>query len=190
MPMNSPRYATGSRRATTNRPTNVQKRLVAVHHLDAPWKPAEVEQRDGRILRQGNTNAEVAVYRYVTEGSFDSYMWQALETKAKFIGQVMTGETALYCTLGLVDVFTAPPCSCHLAEAVELTLHLVHDTAAAGGIVACDQVLVPLTIIGILDAPHAAVDASTERRHRVAHTGKGPAKTEILSRSSGGRSIP
>ncbi len=74
--------------------TNVQKRLVALHHLDAPWKPAEVEQRDGRILRQGNTNEEVAVYRYVTEGSFDAYMWQALETKARFIGQVMTGDNA------------------------------------------------------------------------------------------------
>ena len=65
--------------------TNVQRRLVALHHLDAPWKPAEVEQREGRILRQGNTNAEVAVYRYATEGSFDAYMWQALETKARFI---------------------------------------------------------------------------------------------------------
>ena len=57
--------------------TNVQKRLVALHHLDAPWKPAEVEQRDGRILRQGNENKEVSIYRYVTEGSFDAYMWQA-----------------------------------------------------------------------------------------------------------------
>jgi hypothetical protein len=66
--------------------TNVQKRLVALHHLDAPWKPAEVEQRDGRILRQGNENLEVAIYRYVTEGSFDAYMWQALETKARLIG--------------------------------------------------------------------------------------------------------
>jgi hypothetical protein len=74
--------------------TNVQKRLVALHHLDAPWKPAEVEQREGRILRQGNENAEVAVYRYVTEGSFDAYMWQALETKARFIGQVITGDNA------------------------------------------------------------------------------------------------
>jgi hypothetical protein len=64
--------------------TNVQKRLVALHHLDAPWKPAEVEQRDGRILRQGNTNEEVSIFRYVTEGSFDAYMWQALETKARF----------------------------------------------------------------------------------------------------------
>jgi len=75
--------------------TNVQKRLVALHHLDAPWKPAEVEQRDGRILRQGNENEEVAIYRYVTEGSFDAYMWQALETKARFISQVITGDNAL-----------------------------------------------------------------------------------------------
>jgi len=75
--------------------TNVQKRLVALHHLDAPWKPAEVEQREGRILRQGNDNDRVAVYRYVTEGSFDAYMWQALETKARFIAQVMTGESAV-----------------------------------------------------------------------------------------------
>jgi hypothetical protein len=75
--------------------TNVQKRLVALHHLDAPWKPAEVEQREGRILRQGNDNPEVAIYRYVTEGSFDAYMWQALETKARFIAQVMSGRTGL-----------------------------------------------------------------------------------------------
>jgi N12 class adenine-specific DNA methylase len=74
--------------------TNVQKRLVALHHLDAPWKPAEVEQRDGRILRQGNENKEVSIYRYVTEGSFDAYMWQALETKARFISQVITGDNA------------------------------------------------------------------------------------------------
>ena len=74
--------------------TNVQKRLVALHHLDAPWKPAEVEQRDGRILRQGNENKEVSICRYVTEGSFDAYMWQALETKARFISQVITGDNA------------------------------------------------------------------------------------------------
>jgi hypothetical protein len=75
--------------------TNVQKRLVALHHLDAPWKPAEVEQREGRILRFGNTNEEVAIYRYVTEGSFDAYMWQALETKARFINQIMAGQSAV-----------------------------------------------------------------------------------------------
>ena len=75
--------------------TNVQQRLVASHHLDCPWKCAEIEQRDGRILRQGNTNDEVAIYRYVTQGSFDAYMWQALETKAKFIAQVLTGDSTV-----------------------------------------------------------------------------------------------
>jgi N12 class adenine-specific DNA methylase len=72
--------------------TNVQKRMVALHHLDATWKPSEIAQREGRILRQGNLNEEVQIFRYVTEGSFDAYLWQALETKARFIGQVMTGE--------------------------------------------------------------------------------------------------
>jgi len=74
---------------------NVQERLIALHHLDAPWRPADVEQREGRILRQGNTHAEVQVFRYVTEESFDAYMWQTLETKARFIAQVMTGESDL-----------------------------------------------------------------------------------------------
>ena len=72
--------------------TNVQDRLIALHHLDAPWRPADVEQREGRILRQGNRNSSVQIYRYVTEGSFDAYMWQTLETKAKFIAQVMSGD--------------------------------------------------------------------------------------------------
>src|SRR5205814_6021998 len=75
--------------------TNVQERLIAIHHLDAPWRPADVEQREGRILRQGNSNPEVQIYRYVTEASFDAYMWQTLETKAKFIAQVMTGQSEL-----------------------------------------------------------------------------------------------
>lgn len=75
--------------------TNVQERLVALHHLDAPWRPADVEQREGRILRQGNRNPEVQIYRYVTAESFDAYMWQCLETKARFIAQVMTGDTSL-----------------------------------------------------------------------------------------------
>ena len=74
---------------------NVQERLIALHHLDAPWRPADVEQREGRIMRQGNTNAEVQIFRYVTEQSFDAYLWQTLETKAKFIAQVMTGESDL-----------------------------------------------------------------------------------------------
>ncbi|MBI3408736.1 MAG: DEAD/DEAH box helicase [Planctomycetes bacterium] len=75
--------------------TNVQERLIALHHLDAPWRPADVEQREGRILRQGNTNGTVQIFRYVTEGSFDAYMWQTLETKAKFIHQVMSGDTSV-----------------------------------------------------------------------------------------------
>lgn len=72
--------------------TNVQTRAIAMHHLDAPWRPADIEQRDGRILRQGNQNPEVRVLRYVTEGSFDTYMWQTLERKAAFIAQVTRGE--------------------------------------------------------------------------------------------------
>lgn len=75
--------------------TNVQRRLVALHHLDAPWRPRDIEQREGRILRQGNENKEVQIFRYVTEGSFDAYMWQTLETKARFIHQVMRGETSV-----------------------------------------------------------------------------------------------
>lgn len=78
--------------------TNVQRRAIALHHIDAPWRPADVEQREGRLMRQGNLNAEqhggqgVQILRYVTEGSFDAYMWQTLERKAKFIGQVMKGS--------------------------------------------------------------------------------------------------
>jgi len=75
--------------------TNVQKRLKALHHLDAPWRPRDIEQREGRILRQGNTNETVDIYRYVTEGSFDAYMWQCLETKARFIQQVMNGSVTV-----------------------------------------------------------------------------------------------
>ncbi len=75
--------------------TNVQRRLIALHHLDAPWRPRDIEQREGRILRQGNSNNEVQIFRYVTEGSFDAYMWQCLETKARFIHQVMRGETSV-----------------------------------------------------------------------------------------------
>jgi N12 class adenine-specific DNA methylase len=75
--------------------TNVQRKLYASHNIDAPWRPRDIEQRDGRILRQGNENDEIRIYRYVTEGSFDAYMWQTLETKAKFIQQVMNGDTSV-----------------------------------------------------------------------------------------------
>lgn len=72
--------------------TNAQRLLVALHHVDPPWRPADIEQREGRILRQGNLNDEVHIFRYVTEGSFDAYMWQTLVTKAKFIAQSMQGD--------------------------------------------------------------------------------------------------
>lgn len=75
--------------------TNVQKRLVALHELDCPWRPCDVEQREGRILRQGNECAEVEIIRYVTEGSFDAYSWQTVLTKSKFIAQVMSGDKGL-----------------------------------------------------------------------------------------------
>ena len=72
--------------------TNVQARAIALHHLDCPWRPADIAQREGRILRQGNLNPEVEVIRYVSEGSFDAYLWQTVERKARFIGQVMRGR--------------------------------------------------------------------------------------------------
>ena len=73
--------------------TNVQSRLVAVHHLDVGWKPSDMTQRNGRIIRQGNMNKEVKVFNYVTEGTFDAYLWQTLENKQRFISQIMTSKS-------------------------------------------------------------------------------------------------
>ena len=73
--------------------TNVQDRLLALHHLDCPWKPSDLEQQEGRILRLGNQNDKVKIFRYVTENTFDSYMWQILENKQKFISQIMTSKS-------------------------------------------------------------------------------------------------
>ena len=73
--------------------TNVQDRLIALHHLDVPWRPSDIEQQEGRILRQGNMNDKVKIFRYVTEGTFDSYSWQLVENKQKFIGQIMTSKS-------------------------------------------------------------------------------------------------
>ena len=73
--------------------TNVQDKLLALHHLDCPWKPSDLEQQEGRILRQGNQNEKVKIFRYVTENTFDSYMWQILENKQKFISQIMTSKS-------------------------------------------------------------------------------------------------
>lgn len=72
--------------------TNVQTRLAALHHLDCPWRPADIEQREGRILRQGNLNEVVKIFKYVTENTFDAYNWSILENKQKFIGQLMSGK--------------------------------------------------------------------------------------------------
>ena len=73
--------------------TNVQDRLIALHHLDVPWRPADIEQQEGRILRQGNLNPKVKIFRYVTENTFDSYSWQVIENKQKFISQIMTSKS-------------------------------------------------------------------------------------------------
>ena len=73
--------------------TNVQTKLVALHHLDCPWRPSDLQQREGRIIRQGNENPEVDIYTYVTENTFDSYLYQLVESKQKFIGQIMTSKS-------------------------------------------------------------------------------------------------
>lgn len=75
--------------------TNVQDRLIALHHLDVPWRPRDIEQREGRILRQGNLNKMVMIFRYVTKESFDAYSWQTLETKQKYISQIYRGDTSV-----------------------------------------------------------------------------------------------
>lgn len=75
--------------------TNVQKKLIALHHLDAPWRPSDLEQREGRIIRQGNENEEIEIYTYITEKTFDSYIYQLLENKQRFISQIMTGKSPL-----------------------------------------------------------------------------------------------
>lgn len=74
---------------------NVQDKMIALHNLDAPWRPADLTQRNGRILRQGNENNEVSIFNYITEQTFDAYLWQILEQKQKYISQIMTGRSAL-----------------------------------------------------------------------------------------------
>ena len=73
--------------------TNCQDRLIALHDLDCPWRPGDLEQRAGRIVRQGNMNPDVQIFRYATEGTFDSYLWQTVENKQKFISQIMTSKS-------------------------------------------------------------------------------------------------
>ena len=73
--------------------TNMQDKLIANHDLDCPWRPSDLQQRLGRLVRQGNENPEVEVYRYVTEGTFDAYLYQLIENKQKFVAQIMTSKT-------------------------------------------------------------------------------------------------
>ena len=74
---------------------NVQNKLVALHHLDVPWRPSDLIQRNGRILRQGNDNEEISIFNYITENTFDAYLWQILEQKQRYISQIMTGRSTL-----------------------------------------------------------------------------------------------
>jgi len=83
---------------------NMQERLYALHHGDGPWRPSDVEQREGRILRQGNQYPEVRIFNYVTEGSFDGFVWQTLENKARFISQIMSGEVTARATEDMDDM--------------------------------------------------------------------------------------
>jgi hypothetical protein len=73
--------------------TNVQDRLIAIHDVDCPWRPSDLVQRSGRIIRQGNKNAEVQIYRYATSGTFDSYLWQTVQKKQEFIAQIMSSKS-------------------------------------------------------------------------------------------------
>ncbi|TDO27524.1 helicase-like protein [Kribbella sp. VKM Ac-2527] len=85
--------------------TNAQDRVVALHHVDCPWRPADIVQRDGRGRRQGNQNAEIEILRYVTEGTFDTYSWQTVERKARFIGQFMSARAL---ASRMTEVLSAP----------------------------------------------------------------------------------
>lgn len=115
--------------------TNVQRLLKAVHQVDGPWRPADLEQRDGRILRVGNTWEEVELLRYVTEGSFDSYIWQLLETKSKFIEQIMSGDSSLR----TVEDVSVSALSCAEIKAIAsgnpLVLHKAQVDAEIGRLV-------------------------------------------------------
>jgi len=111
--------------------TNVQDRLIALHHLDCPWKPAELEQQDGRILRQGNQNEKVWIYKYVTESTFDAYMWQILENKQKFISQVMTSKSPVRScedvddtALSYAEIKSLATGNVHIKEKMELDIQV------------------------------------------------------------------
>lgn len=108
--------------------TNVQLRAVALHHMDCPWRPADVEQREGRILRQGNTYDQVQILRYVTEGSFDAFSWQTVERKQRFISQMMNGSTEIR---GAEDLASGQALSYSEVKALASGNPLILERAAA-----------------------------------------------------------
>ncbi|MEI6624318.1 MAG: DEAD/DEAH box helicase family protein, partial [Actinomycetes bacterium] len=110
--------------------TNIQARAVALHHVDCPWRPADIAQRDGRIIRQGNQNPEVGIYRYVTTGSFDAYMWQTVERKSKFIAQVLAGRPN---ARAVDDLTSGDTLSAGEAKALASGNPLMADKVAADG---------------------------------------------------------
>ncbi|XBH22909.1 helicase-related protein [Jonesiaceae bacterium BS-20] len=158
--------------------TNIQTRLRALHHVDAPWRPADVEQREGRALRPGNLNTDVDIYRYVTQGTFDAYMWQTLETKARFIHQLMRA------------VVTADT----ITDIGEQTLSFGEVKAlAAGNPLLLDQAKVAVNVrqLRVLEAMHnqnvgALRSSARADRSRAGvldrmHTGLGEAAAELAT---------
>jgi hypothetical protein len=131
---------------------NVQERLIAVHHLDAPWRPSDIEQRVGRMLRQGNLYPEVFVITYITESSFDGYCWQVLETKARFIWQIMSGQ----CTSREVE------------DVSETVLSMAEIKAlASGNPKVLDRVKLQNEISKLEHLYHAWLDNRAEMRRRI-----------------------
>jgi hypothetical protein len=120
--------------------TNVQQRAIALHHLDCPWRPADIAQREGRLLRQGNLNPEVAVIRYTLRSSFDGYLWQTVERKARFIAQVMRG------TLDVREIED------------------IGDTALSYAVIRTTYVLARAESIGGLPPQHTVVRAGSSLR--------------------------
>ena len=133
--------------------TNIQRRLAAVHHLDVPWRPADLRQREGRLLRQGNEMPSAAIYRYVTEGTFDAYSWQLLEHKQRFIGQLMSG--------------TAPART--FADPDEEALSYAEVKAlASGDPLVREQLDAQLTLSRLHTEPSAPAEALAEAERRLA----------------------
>ena len=109
--------------------TNVQTKLAALHHLDCPWRPSDLQQREGRIIRQGNENKEVDIYTYVTENTFDSYLYQLVESKQKFIGQIMTSKSPVRSAedidetaLSYAEIKALCACNPHIKEKMDLDI--------------------------------------------------------------------